>query len=108
MTRLQRSLYLRPAGLLPSLSKAFDTPLGPSDLSFELESATGLFGAYPERTFTCENNASFSTHHDTQSIAGRGDAFEISFDILVTAAVLSLHSRTFQRSEAPRLTRRVR
>src|ERR1019366_758685 len=27
MTRLPRSLSLRPAGLLPSLSRAFDTPL---------------------------------------------------------------------------------
>src|SRR5512146_832270 len=54
---------LRPAGLLPSLARAFDIPLGRSDLSARLGSATGRFGAYPGRTCTCENNASFRTHH---------------------------------------------
>jgi hypothetical protein len=51
---------LRPAGLLPSLSRAFDTPLSPSDFSFGPESATGRFGAYPDRTCTCKKQHVFA------------------------------------------------
>jgi hypothetical protein len=43
---------LLPAGLLPSCTRAFDTPLGRSDLSSRLEFATGRSGAYPDGTFT--------------------------------------------------------
>jgi len=59
---------LRPAGLLPSFPRALDTPLGPSDLSFRLGSASGRFGAYPDGTCTGRINASFRTHHAGQFI----------------------------------------
>jgi hypothetical protein len=36
-----------------------------ADLSARLESATGRFGAYPDRTCTCLNNTSFRTHRDS-------------------------------------------
>ncbi|MBM3764657.1 MAG: aminotransferase class III-fold pyridoxal phosphate-dependent enzyme, partial [Acidobacteria bacterium] len=39
-----------------------------SDLSSRLESATGPYGAYPDGTFTRENNASFRTHHNHSAI----------------------------------------
>ena len=45
-------LNVRPADLLPSLSRAFDTPLGRWDLSPRLGPATGRSGAYPDGTFT--------------------------------------------------------
>src|SRR5215471_744961 len=44
---------LQPAGLLPSFTRAFDTPPSRSDLSLRPESATGRSGAYPDRTLTC-------------------------------------------------------
>jgi threonine dehydratase len=64
---------LRPAGLLPSFSRAFDTSLGRSDLSSRLEAATGRSGAYPDGTLTRENNASsFGTHDEAMDTIADG------------------------------------
>ena len=61
---VQDILLLQPAGLLPLLMERLSTLRSArSDLSSRLESATGRSGAYPGRTFTCKNSASYRTHH---------------------------------------------
>jgi len=60
MTWLQRSLSLRPAGLLSACSGLSTPRSARSDLSFRLGSATGCSSACPGRSFTCKKYASSS------------------------------------------------
>jgi hypothetical protein len=60
MTWLQRSLSLRPAGLLSACSGLLTPRSARSDLSFRLGSATGCSSACPDRSFTCKKYASSS------------------------------------------------
>ena len=69
LTRLLRSLIVAARWFAPPpCRRAFDTPLGRSDFSSRLESATGRSGAYPGRPFTCKNSASYRTHHAEDGI----------------------------------------
>lgn len=56
-----------PLVCFPLLQGLLTLRLARSDLSSRLESATGRFGAYPDRTCTCENYATFRTHHADDS-----------------------------------------
>jgi len=64
LTRLLRSLIVEARWFaFPLLQGLLTLRTARSDLSCRLESATGRSDAYPDRTSTCQNNASFRTHH---------------------------------------------